>query len=112
MKLFVLKTLAERVAEKASLRGHLGGWLTGLIGGLVIAGGHGKSSDGWEFFALSGLVTEVKIWTLPNGSVEEWKEYQRTGKAFGKSAHDERVASLKPAGARIIPHGLELLWWF
>ncbi|MTI13382.1 hypothetical protein [Sansalvadorimonas verongulae] len=109
---FHLKALAERVEEKASWRGHLGGWLTGLISGLVIAGGHGKSSDGWEFFALSGLVTEIKIWTLPKEAIEEWENYQRTGKASGGSVYDERIVSLKPAGARVIPHGLELLWWF
>lgn len=104
-----LKNLAEHIEERSSWRGHLAGWLTGLAGGLVIAAGHGKESDGWEFFALSGLVTEMQIWTLPKEAVQDWKSYQRTNQI---SLADNRTVSFKPAAARAISHGIEVLWWF
>ena len=106
---FRLKNLAERIEEKSSWRGHLAGWLTGLVGGMLITGGHGKESDGWEFFALSGLVTEMQIWTLPKDAVQDWKNYQRMSQI---SCIDNRMVSFKPAAARAIRHGIEVLWWF
>ncbi|WP_281648726.1 hypothetical protein [Parendozoicomonas sp. Alg238-R29] len=109
---FRLKVLAERIEARSSLAGHLEGWLTGFVGGLIIAAGHGKESDAWEFFAVTGLVVEAQIWSLPRGAVKDWKSYQRSGQLPRGHVKDERIASVKLAGARAIRHGVEFLWWF
>lgn len=121
--LYRLQQLAEDVREHSGWEERFGGWLTGLIGGLVVASGPGKTSDGVGFFLSTGAVTELQIWTLPREALRAWQKYQkgqdREMLVVEDACHDRHVLYRKPrstipipAGVMLAAHGLSFHWHF
>ena len=104
-----METLVDRIERRTSWLGHLEGWLTALIGGVVMAAGHGKDSDAIEFFVISGLVTELEIWSLPRQAVADLENYKK--KRDSQPVVAKNMTRGKPI-VQVIPHGLTLRWLY
>ncbi len=101
-----MASLAKHVSRRQSWRGHMEGWLTALAGVVIMAAGHGRDSDAVEFFALTGLVTELQIWSLPGQAVSDWESYR---KGLSHQYITDRHQGLLPS-VWAIPHGLKFCW--
>ena len=111
-----LQELAEDVRDLGGWKSRLEGWLTGLIGGIVVAAGPGRTSDGINFFVATGVATELQIWTLPREALVAWQKYQQVHE---KEALVDELSLLKTrpstpmlAGIGVSNHSLQLCWQF